>query len=423
MKCRIIIPFLFIAFFSLPNQAQSEQKKKTDLANSFPRHMEEFSWQEAWLPSASVDISYNSSGSPVSIERSDSEGLSKQTFYYNNLGQETEIVSQMFVDGQWVNFEKETSSYLDESNPQSFMSYEWTGSDWLLTDGSKYDYTFDGNRISTMTLSSYSPEASWEFVGRYTYEYQVGSSDLVAIVSEVYEEGIWIYTTRTVYEYDGNQISAFFLYSWINAEWELVSKMIYEYVANESMVLTGSSWLDDAWMPSIRMTDNYDSHGNTILSTTEYYGNGWMVLSGQQYELTYSGSNVVQRITKAWSLFNPGQKAVTSIGWKNSKKEVFSDFASLFVPEQPQVVASVKVFPNPAQDQIQIIVQGESSTVSSLNFMDLTGRIRFKQDFLTPRSGVISQALPSSLSTGIYILQVSGSNGAPLAKKLITIIR
>lgn len=420
MNYRLLMPVLFLVIAPILLQAQPEIKKKTDLVNSYPQHIEEFSWQEAWTSDAVVDITYLSNGSPLTINRTDPDGQTRQLYSYNNRGQETERIYQNLVGGQWINFSKETVAYVDEENPESFMSYEWNGSDWILIYGSRYEYTFAGNLVSTTVTSDYTTEGGWVLVSRYTNEYEGGSTYPAAVVTELYSAGSWIKSSRTTYEYSNNQLAAFYLYSWINGEWNLDSKMLYEFGANGSLVIEGYSWLGDAWIPSMRMTDTNDSHGNAILTKTEFYMNGWMIFAGQQFELQYSGSNVVQRITQVWSLFEPGQEGPTTPGWKNSKKEIFSDFASLSVQEWTLADPIVKVYPNPARENIQIYVSNNRASVSSISLMDLSGRNILQQDFLIPRTGLISQDLPN-LPEGIYVLRILGSDGAALAKELITI--
>lgn len=401
----------------------SKAKLKTDLVDTYPQHILEYSWNdisESWSPYSTVDITYTSSGMPASIELADPSGKSLDLFTYDNHGQEIERISKYFEDGTWVNSTMETTSYLDELYSLNSMSYEWNGTDWELFEGTKYEYAWSGSRVLTMSVQYYRSETGWTEALRHSYEYSGTSNVPSAVVSEMFEDGQWNTYSKVEYVYEGDLPTAFYMYVWEEEAWQPTTKMTYEYGAHRSSVMISYSWLSDAWMPSMRITETNDSHENLILSLSEYYTEGWATIMGNQYELTYNGNDVTQRITKMWALFTPGTESSSTDQWKNVLKEVFSDFTSLSTQTINQEIMVLRVYPNPSSDYIEIDIKGLENKQYSVSLINIEGKVMLTRPVSGVKKVIINKSIVS-LPDGVYMVIVTDMNNLPVANKRIII--
>jgi len=430
MKYRLSLILILVTIVTINLSAQvdpltikNKTSLKTDFVDSYPQHIVEYNWEDitaTWMPFSIVDINYTSSGMTASIEQADPSGKSLILFTYNSYDQEIERVSQYFEDGSWVNLSKDATNYLDELYILSTMSYEWNGTDWELFDGTKYEYTWSGSRVETMNVQYYRSETGWTDAARYSYEYDGTDQIPSVLIIEMFEDGQWNTFAKTEYHYEGDVPSVFYMYFWEDEAWKPASKMAYEYGANGSSVMLSYSWVSEDWAPSMRSTETNDSHENLILSLSEYYSEGWVTIMGNQYELTYSGNDVIQRITKMWSLFEPGTESTNTDQWKNVLKEVFSDFYSLSNQTIDQEILELRVYPNPSSDFIEIDIKGLENKQYSFHLIDIEGKVLQTRPINGEKEVRINESI-ESLPNGVYMVLISDQYNMPVANKRIIV--
>lgn len=423
MKYRTLLSVAILIALSASSFAQidpltkslSTPKLKTDLEGTYPQHIVQYNWDEAWTPFGTVDITYQANGSPKTIQKADPSGQTLETYTYNAMGQETEMLTQV-LEGGWVNLQKDMTTYEKEHYPKSYLSYEWNGTGWVLTDGMMYEYTYNGDQVDVMSVSYYHGSA-WVEGMRYTYEYQSGDQKPYRIVTELNEDGVWTMGSRTTYEYDANDVSNMIIEAWTDGEWVLSAKIVNEYNINGSSEILTYSWMEGEWVSSMRMIEENDSHGNLVLSTTEFFMGEWTMLSGEQMELTYSGNNVTQRITKMYSLFEPGQETSGDL-WQNFTMEVFSNFASLYVDLEDIAEPEMTVFPNPASYQINVLLKAMEPGSYKIQLMNLLGQEVYAEEIEYLQNTKVSVPL-ESFQNGIYFMNLSHNQELLYSEKIV----
>ncbi|MBK7966246.1 MAG: T9SS type A sorting domain-containing protein [Bacteroidetes bacterium] len=81
------------------------------------------------------------------------------------------------------------------------------------------------------------------------------------------------------------------------------------------------------------------------------------------------------------------------------------------------IVPAIIVKPNPANEQVEIILENNKEKAYVLRITDLEGRIKFH--FNKAASELKTIINTYELSPGIYFVLVDDSNGLQLSKKLI----
>jgi Secretion system C-terminal sorting domain len=76
------------------------------------------------------------------------------------------------------------------------------------------------------------------------------------------------------------------------------------------------------------------------------------------------------------------------------------------------------VYPNPSDDYIYIKINNDISTLYTLTFIDMQGRIVKSWSEIISNNSIIEKQI-SDLSKGIYLLAINGQNGEQVIKKII----
>lgn len=383
-------------------ESQLQKRLKTDLVGSYPQHIEESLWQQdAWVPFSETQINYRSDGQPSRIETADQTGVSRQTYSYLPNGLESEWLLEVKAGDSWTPAEKEVNTYTADDYPESNLGYTWSGTDWELTSGIQFAYTEVNDQITTLTVSYLNEFGNWAEENKYHYTYSGNSQMASQVITQFKEDGEWVNFSRASYTFSGMDITRVVMELWEDGSWMMNSKMDYSYGNFGSFMVLTSSWLGDAWFPLSRMTTENDEHGNAILDLFEYFSSEWMIISGFQFDLTYQGNNVTQRITRAYAF---GTK--TSGGdWVNQQKEVFSDFASLSTGSLEKPDADVTVYPNPASSELNILLEGIRTEQCQISVIDMLGAS--VHDEIIQISGDRQVRIPvHQLKSGVYFIKV-----------------
>ncbi|MCS7075027.1 MAG: hypothetical protein NZ108_11215, partial [Bacteroidia bacterium] len=125
------------------------------------------------------------------------------------------------------------TSYLDD----------WVNNQWVVK--SRYDYTYNGNLISSVIQQDARPGNNWQNVYRTTYSY----TSFQQFQSIFYEQ--WDST---------NQV------------WKNLSKIDYTYLPNQKLSQrTIFSWQGNQWTPSSKTDYSYDAADSLIIESDNYW--------------------------------------------------------------------------------------------------------------------------------------------------------
>jgi hypothetical protein len=398
---------------TIPDDLTNTGKLKTNVVGSYPTEIWEYNWiVEYWSPYQKQYISYTSFGEPSEILVVGLGGETRSLFTYGSNQMLTEKVEQKKVGGNWVNDRRTTNAYDDNLMETSTIVESWNGSEWVIQTGNIFDYDTSLEGVMVMTVTMWSREDGiWINSARITYSY--GSEMLVSeAVTEIWENGGWVNSSKTRFVYEDNKVKEMYMSAWDDDSWMESTKMVYEYSGNDSQIMTLYTGLAGNWIPSQRFTDNYDDHGNTILTTIEIFITDWVILSGSEYTLTYEGDNLVERITKTYSMSEPSEPPLKTGGtWKNVYKEEFKSFASLSTNPIDLESSRVIVFPNPAHGQVSLKFENINDKNLELSVIDLSGRSYLKKDVYIPSSHMIYDLKFDELPAGTFIILTRNREG------------
>ncbi len=381
---------------------------KSGVVGSYPRHTDEYNWGTDWALYQTIETSYNSVGDPVSIEYNQTGVRRRNLYSYNNQHLQTEEINQVYSGSAWVNQSRITTTYNNLGYDLEYRMEQWSGSAWILQTGIQSAYELDGDRVKVVTMKDWKSESStWVNSARETYTYSGTDRRYASVIREEWTNA-WLNVSKMEVSWSGNNPTQFLSYTYEGGAWVLSGKTTYEWLGNNSSVMIMYSYVGaDTWMQSIRSTTTLDSHGNITLSQSEmYFLNAWTILSATSYDLTYSGNNLTQRITKS---FAGGL-------WGNQLKEVFSNFASLSTDLTLVPDAGLTVFPNPAGEQAVVRMTLVKSGTFTLSVISLTGQKMLEESLTGQGSDVNYQLNLKKVPAGSYLLIARDKQGNEIGK-------
>ena len=144
---------------------------------------------------------------------------------------------------------------------------------------------------------------------------------------------------------------------------------------------------------------------------------------GNRYLLIYDGTNLIQRISQ---LFTSSEAAYQNVNqtddWKNTLKEVFSNFHSAGVLITSEESLNINSFPNPANEMLFIKANnpgGEKKV--NVSILNMTGQRSFTESY-SIRTGTQQINIPvNQLPAGVYILHIQDTNGRYLYNEMVQI--
>ena len=220
----IILPTSLLAQTDHLLPFKTSHEIKTIPEGSYPQHIVESRWEQNWLPYSITDIEYTSSGLHERLEYADPNGQELIEFKYDEYDQEIEKVLKIGEGQVWTNSGKETNEYNEDNLLQSNQSYTWNGSEWVMLEGTQYEYTMDGGRVSTLTVSYFRLETGWTIGERFVYSYEGDAQVPQSVITEILEDEAWVRYYKMEYEFSGDQVIALYLYTWTDEAWLASSK-------------------------------------------------------------------------------------------------------------------------------------------------------------------------------------------------------
>jgi hypothetical protein len=391
---------------------------KTGIVGSYPRHTEEFNWETDWVLFRTIETSYTSFGEPAAIEYTQDGNKTREIFSYDGQHNEIERVYQNYSGSAWVNSERHVASYNASGYQTETRDEEWNGTSWDLKFGTQSVITQDGDRIQVVTSKGWNSDTqAWENTTRQTYSYNGTGTNYGSVIIETWN-GQWVNSVKMDYTWASNAISEVIVFNYEDNAWKRASKYVYEYPNSTTDVFT--VYMDDGsggWTPTSRITSTVDSHGNLTLEQTEMYITDWMIFMASRYQLTYAGNNLTQRITQTYSMFEPATVGITTgSSWKNTLKEVFSNFASLSSDVTTLPDAGLSIFPNPAGKETMVRLSPQKAGAIILSVVSMTGQIILEKEFTVNGADVNFQLNLHDVRPGSYLLIARDKQGAEIGK-------
>ena len=255
----------------------------------------------------------------------------------------SEVIYQEWEDGDWVNETKEVHNY--NGDVSTVLYWDWNGTNWSSDE--LYTYTRSGNTIEL--LMQYMQGGAWQ-----NEEKQIFTLNFDEKVTEILDQD-WAGTT------------------WVNDE-----LTTYNYEGDVFPTKTVKDWDGSAWVDDLKFEYTYDGNGNAVSGLCLGFGSeGWVSDDGD-IEMVFSNGEKSNEYDGYWV------------------EVVYVDLTSV---NEIVSAASFKVYPVPAENEIQIQAEG----FQKAEIYSLTGQKLMES--LQDRINV------GELSSGLYIIKVYDLEG------------
>lgn len=309
---------------------------------------------------------------------------SSRTFLRFNTDKKQTVDSvQMWTGAMWENSTLSRMKYDASKNLIADSNYEWDGSDWIPAYVEEYTYTAAG-KVSTYTAKVYeSTSGMWILVMKTNYTYD-GSGNLTQDLMQVIGSSLVLENySRSTYTYDAakNQIGQ------VTEMWDDVSS---------------------AWMNYFKQTNRFDASANKVESIEMNWNDGTGLYDTSMHTLyTYNTSKqMTSEATETWNS--------TAHSWKLEMGDAktnyyYADFDATNVKLEDKF-ASVKVFPVPASDVLNLNISPSQQQDFTIGLVDMQGRVLYARDIQS--AATFNGQIPvANIPSGSYILTISGDKG------------
>ena len=309
-----------------------------------------------WLDMIRISYEYDFSGTVMEkLTQMDATGMGNWadkefvTYTYEG-GELSEVIIQRKEGDEWVNKTKEVYNY--NGDVTTVLYWAWNGNNW--TSDELYTYTYSSGTIEL--LIQYMQGGAWQNDEKDTYTLDF-DENVTEILVEGWEGPNWVNDQKTTYNYEDRVFTSKLIEDWNGASWESTYRSNYVYV-----------------------------NGNATRGKCEMMSGGEWVPADGPMEIAY-GYNA------ASLTFNCYQVEAT--------------YVDLTGVDENTQAASFKVYPMPAENEIQIQAEGfqkaEIYSVTGQKMMEST----------------IDKMNVSSLSQGVYLLKVYDQSGNSETQRIV----
>ena len=311
-------------------------------------------WDGIWQEYEMISYEYDFNGNVLELLVLDFDGeewleMARASFTYED-GMLSESVSQWFEDGEWVNVEKAVYNY--NGDTWTILYWDWNGTTW----SSNELYTYNKTEENIELLIQYMQGGAWQNDEQqfFTLDFD---EHVTSILVQEWQNNAWVNGERTTYDYANGVFDTKIEEEWTGAAWETTRK--YTYVYEDGNATTGLCWVKE---------------------------DGDFVAGDGEIEMAYDYS------------------ADSKSFWGFEVNMTYVDLTS--VNENSQV-ANFKVYPVPAETEIQIEVEG----FQKAEIYSLTGQLMLES---------LHNTLDvCSLASGVYLLKVHTWNGGSKVGRVV----
>lgn len=262
-----------------------------------------------------------------------------------------EVIYQNNMGGVWMNVAKEVYNY--NGDTWTVLYWLWNGTTW--SSDMLYTYTRSGNTIEL--LMQYMEGGAWQNEGKeiYTLDFD---ENITEIISQEWEDNTWVNDKQTTYLYEGGVYT-------------------HKYI---------KEWDGTAWVNDYHFTYEYDANGNAKHGECYAFGGYDWGLADNDIEMAFD------------------YNATSTSYYGCCVDVVFVDLTGL--NENAQTV-NFKVYPVPAENEIQIQVEG----FQKAEIYSLTGQKLMESQY--------QKMNVAELSSGLYIIKVYDLEGGCATQRFV----
>jgi len=328
-----------------------------------------YQWDQttsSWIIDSRESYLYNANGKATQLVYQDYntttgnyENDFRDLYTYNSNGDVTEGIFQEFVTGAYQNEFRLTVSY-NGSQLSSFIEYDWNGSQWVQSDR------------GTLTYNS--------------------SGTIASITSEEFSNGSYTLDYRDTFTYDSNDRLIQKLFeTWNGTSYDFDEQIDYTLDSNGNLITEIGDFDAATSGPNYRETYSYDS--SQLMSNI---ANPFKDKTGLDY--IFDDFPFINKVLEStYAGYDSNTMSFNDV----ESKTIYNYNSTLSIEETVVPVASIKVYPNPTADFIQI-----EAANFNIDHVDVFG-ILGNKILSTNKTEVNLSSFPS----GIYFLNIYDVNG------------
>lgn len=388
----------------------------------------------------------------------------KYTYVYTNTKKISTQIRENWNGTAWVNFDKYTYTYDASDNVILTLRTVWNGSTWVNSNKIDHSNYIATDKPQLEILSVYANNA-WQNQARYIYGYQpitqflefkeiydwnatLGWVKYERQFSQYYTNGTlqiltiltpdsnnqWASLTKYIHNYNlspfriTESVKQFYNYDTSVLNWENERRTQYQYNTNNLLINSNLDLYDtaaNAWNPETRTINLYNTSNLLTESSSELYSSGfWSNTS--KYTHQYIGNNINEKLIytgsgSSWTLskkinydYNLNddttfkqEEIYNGTSFEPNFREYFYYYAGpQSIQNHIKELEQVLIFPNPCQDEINLLLNASESFYASVHIYDLQGcELATSQQLI--RKGNQQLKLPTNhLPSGNYLVKL-----------------
>lgn len=342
-------------------------------------------------------------------------------YTYNASGKRT---SELFT---MVSGYKIKTDYMYDTNGRLTARYKfnWENNQWDSADYTLYTYNDKGNVIASESYNFFAgvKKMNWKIKSTHLY---APDNKVTETVQEMWFEHLSDFRNDKKFIYAYNAQGAPSMIT--RMDWDTVGNIfgnnmrisdldwqkwsgnindIEDVVGNASQLKSYKRlfWNGNTFQQNGRYTATYDSKSNPLEEKEEdLVVATWEVADASRYTMTYDNDKMTQRIVETWEIGN---------GYVNSKKEVYSDFATPTSLKSISNNLEIQLYPNPTREYI--ILEGATNELLNVSVSDVQGRVVYENKAIQMHEKIDVRGLNS----GAYYYTITNESGETAVGKLI----
>lgn len=346
---------------------------------------------------------------PQQADFFEADGTHHRTTYYYDESDFylTEEITETYEDF-WQNESRITYDYDFNGNVLEMLGQEWNGYDW--EDAMRVTYTYEDDVISEDIYQYYS-DGQWVNLMKEAYTY---NDDVWTVLVWEWNGTTWSSSVLNTYTREGTTIVHVMQYMESGA-WQNDEKYIYTLDFDENITeILMQDWVDPEWVNSERTTYLYEGGVYTDQYEQEWNGGSW----SDEYHYTFeydAMGNAKHGVCYGFGGYDwaPADGDIDmAYDYNAEKKSFFGSVVDMVYVDLTSVNENaqsfnVKVYPVPAENEIQIQTEGflkaEVYSVTGQKMMEST----------------MDKMNVSSLSQGVYMLKVYDQLGNSETQRIV----
>jgi hypothetical protein len=253
----------------------------------------------------------------------------RETFNYNNNGNNTSSIQEYNDGGVFIPELKDTYSYNSNNLLIESIEYYWNENNNNWDNANKINISYSTNSIVFIEQDWQMPSNSWVNKSKDEYFQDSNNNDTLEIDSEWNNSNnSWENKYKYITTYSNGNIETITSYSWINNSWHLNRKEEYSYANGNNTKIVEYVWSNNSWEYKEKTIMDYDANNMfTKIVYLDYNSatNNWDYNDSTSY--TNQSMNIDYYEQYDWS----------GTAWNKSEKDDFTHdnnyaFADLLLP-------------------------------------------------------------------------------------------